>query len=188
MLETISKLSVAEEQLITAIQLYFEGSNPVSVHTLARAAHEILDSICAFRKLERGVVQQGLKWIKPEFKKTFLAKTSEAKNFFKHADKDPDPEGAIEWNPELSTHYIFDATSLYRRITNNPIPCEIMSFILWYRIKNPDMWENTPVELEKNIAEAKKLLEETDKQDVYNILMQICKLNKSQLIKTLNIT
>jgi len=174
MLEKITKFNAAEEQLITAIELFFENNNPVSVHTLVRAAHEVLDKICAFRKLERGVVQQGLDWVKPEFKKTYLNKMSEAKNFFKHADRDPNPEGSITWNPDLSMPYIFDAISLYRRITKNKMPPEIKSFFLWYRIENPEMWENTPASLEEAVNKAKILLKTINKRNAYHLLKEQC--------------
>jgi len=37
----ISKLDAAKRQLETAIRLYFNEADPVSVHTLAGAAHTI---------------------------------------------------------------------------------------------------------------------------------------------------
>ena|SRR5436305_13488939 len=38
----ISKLDAARRQLETAILLYFNEADPVSIHTLAAASHEIL--------------------------------------------------------------------------------------------------------------------------------------------------
>ncbi|MCC6290964.1 hypothetical protein IT398_02770 [Candidatus Nomurabacteria bacterium] len=179
MLEKISKFKVAEEQLITAINLYFMDASPVSTHTLARAAHEVLDQICAHKKLERSVVQQGLETlVRVDKKKEFLTKINEARNFFKHADKDPDSEGSIEWDPELSSHYILDAVSLYRRITNDKMPCELHSFFLWYRMKNPNMWGGTTAETEKLILEGQEILKSSKKQDVYKLLIEACALNK----------
>lgn len=39
-------LLVARSQLLTALKLFFEDADPVSVHTLAGAAQEILESLC----------------------------------------------------------------------------------------------------------------------------------------------
>jgi hypothetical protein len=50
----ISKLDAARRQLDTAIRLYFMEGDPVSVHTLAAAAFEILkDLVRSGQGLER---------------------------------------------------------------------------------------------------------------------------------------
>jgi len=41
----LSKLNVAKRQLETAIKLYFNDNDPVSIHTLACAAREILSDL-----------------------------------------------------------------------------------------------------------------------------------------------
>ncbi|MEO8631598.1 MAG: hypothetical protein ABI612_26410 [Betaproteobacteria bacterium] len=42
----ITKLDAAKNQLATAIWFYFEDRDPISVHTLATAAAEIIDRLC----------------------------------------------------------------------------------------------------------------------------------------------
>ena len=39
----ISKLDAAKRQLETAVELFFNHKDPVSIHTLTRAVHEILE-------------------------------------------------------------------------------------------------------------------------------------------------
>ncbi len=141
MIEKKTKFEVAESQLITAIKLYFNDDDPVSIHTLIRASHEILDGLCNFKKIERSVLHKGVEsFINPEFKKLVFKKTSEAKNFFKHTKKDP--EDVINWNPELSEYFIWDAISLYERLKNKEISSEMFIFKVYFRIEKKDLWPN----------------------------------------------
>ena len=167
-MKEIGKFEAAEEQLITAIDLFFRNKREISVHTLARAAHEILDKLCEHKNLQRGVVYEGMKGISDEKKKLVFNKINEAKNFFKHADKDP--EAKIIWNPELSTYYIWDATSLYRRLNNEKIPYEILIFSVWFRVQNHHLWD-TPSELDALIPDAKTELANIEKSAFYDFFL-----------------
>lgn len=171
-MKEVGKLEVAEEQLITVIDLFFKNKSEISVHTLVRATYEILDKLCEHKGLGRGVVYEGVKGIVETQRKKIIDKINEARNFFKHADKDP--EAKIVWNPELSTHYIWDATSLYRRLSNNKMPCEILIFSVWYRVKNHHLWD-IPSELDELIPDAKVELENIDKTTFYNFFLDKCK-------------
>lgn len=42
----ISKIEAVKRQVNTAIQLYFHQMDPVAIHTLTCAAHEILVCMC----------------------------------------------------------------------------------------------------------------------------------------------
>ena len=86
----LSKLNVASRQLETAITLYFQEADPVSIHTLACAAHEIIETLNAKNGGEPTIRQQFRDDIKPEYVKLFFKKLDSARNFFKHADRDPD--------------------------------------------------------------------------------------------------
>jgi hypothetical protein len=86
----ITKLDAAQSQLSTAIWLYLEDRDPVSVHTLATAAGEIIDHLCKHRGLKtmRHTLNEA---IKSEKRKEVFDKMDEARNFFKHASwKKPD--------------------------------------------------------------------------------------------------
>jgi len=171
-MKEVEKFKAAEEQLITAIDLFFNNKSEISVHTLVRAAHEIFDKLCEHKNLQRGVVYEGMKGISDEKKKLVFNKINEAKNFFKHADKDP--EVKITWNPELSTYYIWDSTSLYRRLNNEKIPYEILIFSVWFRVQNNHLWD-TPSELDALIPDAKVELANIDKSSFYEFFLKKCK-------------
>jgi hypothetical protein len=42
---TVSKLDAARRQLRAAIRLWFQGEDPVAIHTLISAAHEIVHTL-----------------------------------------------------------------------------------------------------------------------------------------------
>lgn len=168
----VGKFEVAEEQLITAIDLFFENKSEVSVHTLVCAAHEIFDKLCGYKNIERGVVYEGVKGISEKSRKLVVKKMNEARNFFKHADNDS--KETIKWNSELSVYYIWDATSLYRRLTNGKMPCEILIFSTWFRIQKHDLWENGS-KLDMLIPEAKIELVSMGKVAFYDYFLDKCK-------------
>jgi hypothetical protein len=88
----IKKLEAAQQQIGTAIWLYFEDRDPISVHTLAAAAGEIIAQLCRSRGVPsfRSMVRAA---IKPEHQREAMDKFNEARNFFKHASwKKPDAE------------------------------------------------------------------------------------------------
>jgi len=182
MFEEITQDKAAEEQLITSIKLYFEGYSPVSVHTLIRASHDIFDALCEKKGLERSVIYQGSKWIKPEMLDLFHKKISEAKNFFKHAYSQPKNANKINWNPEISKHYILDTISLYSRISNGKLPCEMMAFKIWYRIDNPEMWDDNTSPIATAFNQASELLKETNKKESFEILLEVCRKNQNNYL------
>jgi hypothetical protein len=48
----VSPLVVARSQLLTAIDLFFNDRDPISVHVLAGNAREILESLCRLAAVE----------------------------------------------------------------------------------------------------------------------------------------
>lgn len=51
--ERVSRLEAAERQLVTAIRLFYSNDDPVSVHTLACAARQIIERECERRGITR---------------------------------------------------------------------------------------------------------------------------------------
>ncbi len=49
---TISPLMIARSQLLTAIDLFFNDRDPISVHALAGNAQEMLESLCRLAAVE----------------------------------------------------------------------------------------------------------------------------------------
>ncbi|HEV2335198.1 MAG TPA: hypothetical protein VGS13_06865 [Stellaceae bacterium] len=86
----ITKLDAAKRQLRTAIKLWFTGEDPVSVHTLAAAAHEIVHTLFRRRGLSGLLFDSPL--IKEECRSMWAKRMKAVATFFKHAQRDPDGE------------------------------------------------------------------------------------------------
>ena len=82
----VSKIDAATAQIKTAIRLYFEDRDPISVHTLATAAGEIIALICKARGIA-SMRADFLSNIRPERQKEIIDALNKARNFFKHADQ-----------------------------------------------------------------------------------------------------
>jgi hypothetical protein len=131
----LTKQDVARRQLATAIQLHFEGRDLVSIFSLAANAWEIIDALCEVRRIEsfsrqvRENVPQG-----KDLKRHYI--NSPYRNFFKHADHDPDATV-----PKLSTAnvdaIIFLGVEDYLRLFERA-PVEFQAYQLWYLATNPD--------------------------------------------------
>lgn len=132
----LSKLDVAKRQLETALRLFFHSGDPVSIHTLANASYEILTQLCSAQGV-KGILEEGIeKFIREEKRKEVRDKMYEAKNFFKHSRKDPHTN--IEFNPELSSFFLWDACRLYRILTSEFTPTMLV-FHAWFCLKNKEI-------------------------------------------------
>jgi len=140
----ISKLDAARRQILTAIRLYFNHGDIVSMHTLASAAFKITQNICdASSDLPASFTEIVDEFVKPEAKKMLWKKLHETANFFKHADNDPD--AVHEFYPEQTENLLFFAVYQYRQLTGEWSP-EIRLFSTWYMLQHPDSF-NTPQEV-----------------------------------------
>jgi hypothetical protein len=101
---TISKLDAARRQLQIAIKLWFAEDDPVSVHTLAYAAYEIIHRVSKERNPSRAELMFDAP-VKKERRVEFVKALKEDASFFKHAETDVN--GVIEFIPELSFWFLF---------------------------------------------------------------------------------
>ena len=74
---TLSKLDAMQRQLDTAIHLWFAEADPVSIHTLASAAHELLHAL--YKKQGLSGLLFDFPNVKEEYR-SFMAK--ELKKYF----------------------------------------------------------------------------------------------------------
>jgi hypothetical protein len=80
---SVTKLDAAQAQLDSAIWLWFTNDDPISVHTLAIAAHDCYHALSA----HGGKSSYLAKFIKTQ-SVGFQKRTKIAQNFFKHGFKD----------------------------------------------------------------------------------------------------
>jgi hypothetical protein len=108
--QRISKLDAARRQLDTAIKLFFDNEDGLSVHTLAYASFKVLFDIYPVHqdddfaaKIDELISQIGWK------------RFNQTANFLKHADRDPH-ESLKDRNAESAQGVIGLAATMYRRL------------------------------------------------------------------------
>ena len=125
----LTKIEVARRQLVTAIQLFFEGGDPVSIYSLASNAWEVIDVLCnkagvsSMSNETRGHVPAG-----KDLKRDYV--NSPYRNFFKHADRDPDAK-LSSFDESNVDSIMMLAVEDYIRL-NKRSPVEFQAFQLWY--------------------------------------------------------
>jgi hypothetical protein len=134
----ITKLDAAKSQLATAIWLYFEDCDPVSVHTLVMAAAEIIDRLCESKGTPTW--RCSFSTMIPEWRKEFVRRFYKARNFFKHAS-------VLEnFSDELNLVSIFMAAQGLLLLGVELL--EVRMFRRWVMVVEPEMMEVTlPAEL-----------------------------------------
>jgi hypothetical protein len=141
---TISKLAAAQSQLLEAINLFFEERDPVSIHTLACAALQILhDHFDDIGQVwdHNLIFHYDSIYVQDEHRKEYADKVREARNFFKHAEHDlRTKKNNIEFNTETNAFYILEATRCLRIIHGDSrvFHPEFSIFVCWYGLKYPD--------------------------------------------------
>jgi hypothetical protein len=130
----IGKFEAARRQLRTAIRLWFNDGDPVSIHTLAFAAYEIIHAISEKRDPFRRDLLFDTVLIKDEYRQDWNRHVRKHANFFKHADRDGD--SVIEFNPDFSEWFIFFAIA-GRELCGEQASDEESTFMWWMQIHKP---------------------------------------------------
>jgi len=139
-IERVNKIEAAHRQLKTACRLFFQDEDSVSVHTLAWAAHEILDR----NPKSAGSLLIDIANESPEAK-TAHAELTEARNFFKHYQNKP--LRTIQFIENLNEWLLIDCGQMYRSITGNVIK-EVCAVNVWVSVKRNILIFNNPMVVE----------------------------------------
>ncbi len=140
----IDKVLAANSQPDEAIRLFFERRDPISIHTLAFAAHQVLFDLSRAHRSSTLIVS-GLKdsyGAPPELTKEWHRILKEPANFFKHADKDCSEK--LDFDPEVTTAFLFDCTFMLEHL-GHTISDEAAAFRLWFFLKYPDALMDGPI-------------------------------------------
>lgn len=132
---TVTKTNVARRQLVTAVTLFFQGSDAVSIFTLAANAWEIIDALCTRNGVE-SMSSQAREYIAADkdLKRDYI--NSPFRNFFKHADRDPD-EVLQDFDESKVDGILFLAVEDYIRMRQKS-PIELQVYQLWYLACHPE--------------------------------------------------
>jgi len=153
----ISKLDAGKRQLESAIKHFLSYSDIVVIHSLTSSAHEILNDLAKKQGIE-SIIEGVKNRVKPERKKELAKKLNEAKNFFKHADRDE--KNVLEFAPLQTEYLLLDACNLYTSITQET-PALIFAYRSWFYCKHPDVLEIE--EHQEKYKELNRVMPHTDR-------------------------
>ena len=142
----ISKLDAAKRQTETAIKLYFNNADPVSIHTLICSAHNILLDLTKEYKKTPMLLSGYI--VKKEYQDEFIRELRKPQNHFKHADKDP--ETVIDFNPIINETFIIDCCDQYYLITNEAV-LYFNIFSKWFAAHHLEYFEHLSDEQRKGL-------------------------------------
>lgn len=131
--QIVTKLDAAVRQLDTAITLYFQDGDPVPIHTLACAAHQVIHNINRHNngpELLFDVLSR--KKREPQISKALLHKHY---NFFKHADSDPCPNCGIRFDTRLTEIFVLSAVQGVSCISGS-INQKQSAFVVYLQLHN----------------------------------------------------
>lgn len=131
----MDKTAAAREQLVTALDLFLADRSPVSVHTLAGAAQDILERACRLRGVEPFISH--IEATRPDKTQGALRRIIyEYRNAFKHFEDD-DSDTLARFSDDKNDPILFiaieDYILLMRRST---IPMQV--FLSWYYALYPE--------------------------------------------------
>jgi hypothetical protein len=136
---TVTKLDAARRQLGVAIRLWFADDDPVAIHTLAAAAHEIVHTLFRLRGFHGLMFDSKL--VKNEYRSDWAKLIKRPASFFKHAQRDPDSE--FEFDPRANWALLLAAAHGVSRMGYEP-RMEELALAYWFRIHQPDWFPETP--------------------------------------------
>jgi hypothetical protein len=137
-LTNINRLDAAKRQLATAIKLYLSDDDPVSVHTLASAAAELLDRIAGPASIRNDLLARADAVGR---RREISDKLNRAKTFFKHGATDPD-ETLAEFSDDQNLYLIVQACYALQ-IIGESIP-EAQIFTTWLSVIEPELFVSPP--------------------------------------------
>ena len=134
-IERVSKLDAAHRQLRTAIRLFFEEGDAVSIYTLTAASHEILRSLV---KSKGGAsFMKDNDFIKPGRKKEVSDFLNKPQNFFKHAGRDPNE--ILDFRPQGTDAWLLDCLAMYTKLSGGLKVREFWLLAIWFTVEHPDL-------------------------------------------------
>lgn len=156
----ITNIEAARSQLKTAIMLWFNGGDAVSIHTLACASHEIIDGLSK-KTRNRDLLFDSL-ICKDEHRREFNDWLRKPQNFFKHPSRDRKEDTIVEFSPNLTEMFIlYSLVGL--QLTGKQLDPEESVFLFWFIYHKPQFLtdegreqfiENTPIE---DVAQIRQL-------------------------------
>ena len=141
--EVVGKIDVASRQIAESVRLFFDRRDPIVIHTVIAAAHQILFDLSSKSGVDSSIKKIG--GLGKADVREFLNSINYPYNFFKHADRDSD--SAINIGPleRYTQDFVMDAVVMLQRISK-VIPFEAKVFWCWFVSYYPDEFSNLPAD------------------------------------------
>ncbi|MNZ33339.1 hypothetical protein D3C78_506840 [compost metagenome] len=130
----IKKLDAARRNLAAAVRLFFERRDPVPIHTLAAAAQGVIRDVAKARGLAHTSILHDHPDIPANKRKEWTKILNAPRNFFKHADADPD--GTLEFDESANETLLLDACLILSELSDCALP-EANVYLGWFTTANP---------------------------------------------------
>jgi len=134
----ISKFNAARLQLNTAIRLWFQDGDPVSVLTLVYASHEILHRL--YKNEGYGNLLYDTAHIPTSEREAFVQKLKLVPNFLKHANRDAKEDGAVQFSTGTNIVFLFFSVLAVKGLIGSDakkLTDEEMAFLAYCLIHEP---------------------------------------------------
>jgi hypothetical protein len=155
-LVTVDKVEAIRRQIDTAIWLWFNKGDTVSIHTLIDAAFGVLDELYQARKMGRPMPFDDDPSKTTDQQRQWRKKLKEAGTFGKHARTDHDRR--YQYNPifvECQIGFAITAHARLERVGRNSLQT---LFSLWFWVHYPEFCETSPESPESFDVEALRKL------------------------------
>jgi len=133
---TVTALDAARREIETAITLWFQDGDEVSIHTLTAAGHHVCHDL-AKKKGMKSPFFFNMDLVKPEFHDEYKQIVCRAENFFKHAQRTTNARSKLTFCPEVTDAYLLDALELFHMLHGSSTPL-MMAFRLRFTLSHPE--------------------------------------------------
>lgn len=130
----ITKLDAARRQLRTAIELWFSDADPVSIQTLAYAAHEIIHRL--YRRKGLSDLLYDSNALTDKQRKEFPILLKQSANFIKHATRNAEADEKAIFNSATNDLFLIFSTIGLHRMGEKLNETE-SAFMFWLYLHNP---------------------------------------------------
>ena len=135
-LTSIEKLEAARRNLAAAVRLFFDRDDPIAIHTLAAAAQSVIRDVAKVRGLAHTSILHDHPDIPAEARKEWINILNAPRNFFKHADADPN--GSLEFDESANETLLLDACLILSEISDHALS-EAKVYLGWFTTANPTL-------------------------------------------------
>lgn len=162
---TLTKLDAARRQLETAVKLWFDEEDAVSIHTLVAAAHRVVHDVAEHHGMDGAVLIDSNRLTQWGYNaKEFKKAIRQAETFFKHAENDP--EDTYTFATGQTEFLLYSAIECYHRL--DPTKSKMLAlYMAWLHFHHPQ----TLSEFGRNkFAEVISFLSTTSRRDFFQNL------------------